>query len=109
VGILVRAKGDFIAIWSLGKAFDGVDTNGPTAAIDALQSELQPVKEGGCALAVDGFLDESAQDAGDGELDGAAVFEEGDVKRIDQVDGLFGGPVQPRVEIAEVVVPEGVG
>ncbi len=60
-------------------------------------------------MAVDGFVDESAQDAGDGELDGAAVFEKGNVKGIDQADGLFGGPVQLRVEVAKGFVPEGVG
>src|SRR5208283_3270551 len=99
--IVVGIEGDFVAVRSLGEAFDGADTDGPTAAIDALQGELQTIEEGGCALAVDGFVDEGAQDAGDGELDGAAIFEEGDVKGIDQADGLFGGPVELRVEIAE--------
>ncbi len=55
------------------------------------------------------FADEGAQDAGDGELDGAAVFEKGNVEGIDQADGLFGGPVQPRVEKAKGLAPQGVG
>ena len=77
---VVRIGGDFVAVASLRKGFDAVESDVVMVVGDALRSQLQAVEKSGCGLAVDGLVDEGAQDAGDDELDGTTVFEEGECR-----------------------------
>ncbi len=99
----------------LADELGGLGDDGEAAGVAG--GELEAVEEDGGALGVDGVHGEGADDLGEGELDGFAVLEGGEIDDGAVVDkrGAAGdlvavlgvSLVEPAVEVAEVVVGDG--
>lgn len=77
-------------------------------AVDVLGGDLEAVKEEPGAARVEFGGAQGVQDLGKGHLDGAAVFEDGELERLVGVWGLFGFPtVKARVEVAKMRATQG--
>jgi hypothetical protein len=77
-------------------------------AFDVLGGDLEAVKEEPGAARIELTGAEAVEDLGEGELDGAAVFEDGKLERL--VGGLAflsGATVHARVEVAKLLAAQG--
>jgi hypothetical protein len=75
---IVRVCGEILTVACLAKILDGPKGNCPVAAIHSLQRQLKAVEEKRRAMAVNGVVDDGAEDLRDRDLDCATVFKEGD-------------------------------
>jgi hypothetical protein len=77
-------------------------------AFDVLGGDLEAVKEEPGAARIELTGAEAVEDLGEGELDGAAVFEDGELERL--ISGsafLRDATVHTRVEVAKLLAAQG--
>jgi hypothetical protein len=85
----------------LGEGFDGVGRYDATFANDILRADLEGVEEKAGFFHIDVAGAEGIDDLSEGDLDGAAVFKDGEVEIVLLCDGRLGGEaVKARVEVA---------
>jgi hypothetical protein len=77
-------------------------------ASDILGGDLEAVEDESRAARIELTGAEAVEDLGEGELDGAAVFEDGEVKRLIGDFGVFSSTiVHTRVEVAKLLAAQG--
>jgi hypothetical protein len=108
--------GELISIAGKGDGFDGSEGEDVLFALDVLRGDLESIEEVSGALGVEPFGVEIVDDLGEGDQDGAAVFEDGNLAgfcsrgiRLGGGGGWFGRAVEAGVEVAIVLVAEGGG
>ena len=101
--------GEFLALFRAIERPDGLDGDCPTGAIDILRSELKAVEQSIGSLLVDAAVGERAKDLGDGELDGGAILEGGDVNWLGGAGRSLVQAVEASVKVAKGRAFEGGG
>jgi hypothetical protein len=77
-------------------------------AFDVLGGDLEAVKEEPGAARIELTGAQAVEDLGEGDLDSAPVFEDGELERLIGGLGLLSGTiVQARVEVAKVLAAQG--
>jgi hypothetical protein len=72
----------FISVGIGGEDFNGAFRDDVRAAIDVLRCDLEAIEKEAGALGIETGGAEGAEDLGECELDGAAIFEDGQLDRI---------------------------
>jgi hypothetical protein len=94
-------RGHFISFGIGGGVLNGALRYDVRAAVDVLGCDLEAVEEEAGALGVEAGGAERAEDLGERELDGAAIFEDGEFDRIKGRAWFRVEAVQTVVEVAE--------
>jgi hypothetical protein len=99
---------EVVAIFGSSLGLDPVPGEDIVFAFDVLGGDLEAVKEEPGAARIELSGAEAVEDLGEGELDGAAVFEDGELERlISGLAFLSGVTVHTRVEVAKLLAAQG--